>query len=160
MNKEKYLKELEKRLEYLNDEQKQQEIFRVSNELDSGNVMNDLSNEVDSIYKKYNINVKRQEKINNNSILTKFDNFKNKIKNNTWKENLTILKDFIVIILIVSIVKIPFIGVETLLFSIFENKISDKTYTIINYGLEGIYVVLAIMLFIKLFKDKFKEEMS
>ena len=51
MNKEKYLKELEKRLTDLTDEQKQEEIFRVSNELDSGKIINDLSTEISEIYK-------------------------------------------------------------------------------------------------------------
>ena len=56
MNKEKYLKELEKRLVYLTPEQKSTEIFRLSNELDNNEIVKDLSQEVEEIYKKYKIN--------------------------------------------------------------------------------------------------------
>ena len=167
MDKQKYLNELEKRLTYLNEEQKQQEIFRVSNELDNGSVMNDLSVEVDNIYKKYNINVEKKINHENNEFFKKIDSVSNKLKNifkkmkkNNWKDNATIIRDFIIIILIVSVLKIPFEGVEILLFKIFGTAINDKIYTIINFFIELIYLIFAIYMFVRIFKRRFKKEME
>ena len=167
MDKKKYLSELEKRLKYLNDEQKQQEIFRVSNELDNGQSINDLSVEVQNIYKKYNINEDKKVKNENSKIYQIVDNFSKKIKNifskmkkNDWKENSVIIRDFVIIILIVSILKIPFIGLETLLFSIFGDALTDQMYTVFNFFIELIYVIFAVIIFIRLFKRRFKKEME
>ena len=46
MNKEKYLKELEKRLVYLTPEQKSTEIFRLSNELDNKYYIRNLKTDI------------------------------------------------------------------------------------------------------------------
>lgn len=154
MNKEKYLKELEKRLIYLTDEQKQQEIFRVSNELDSGQVIKDLSNEVNEIYIKYNID---EEKMNKKKKKDN-DTFSQMIKNNSYKENLIVFRDILIILGIIIILKIPFIGVETGIFSIFQTKISDSTYTAIHYIINIIYYIFAILLFIKIFKKRFNKK--
>ncbi|MBE6160916.1 MAG: hypothetical protein E7158_01670 [Firmicutes bacterium] len=162
MNKEKYLKELEKRLQYLKDEEKQQEIFRVSNELDSGKVMNDLSIEVNEIYSKYNINIdkiekKESKKNKSNKYLSKFIEY---CKKNSLKQNAIVVRDIIILLLIVSLLKIPFIAVDTSLFSVFGNSISDKLYTIIHYIIEILYIIFAISLFTKMFKKRFDKELK
>ena len=160
MDKEKYLKELEKRLEYLTAEQKQQEIFRVSNELDSGKVMNDLSNEVNQIYEKYKINPAKKKKVQENAFLSAFSNLIDHMGKNNWKDNLTIIKDIIVIIIIVSLLKIPFIGLENLLFYIGGSNLTDKMYTVFNFFIEVIYYIFALYMLIRLFRRRFKKEMK
>ena len=113
MNKEKYLKELEKRLDLLTEEQKQDEIFRISNELDNSKVVNDISKEVEEIYKKYKIDINKKIKKSSNKYLIFLDNlstkiakFVNAMKKNGLKENLIIVRDVIILFLIVSIFKI------------------------------------------------------
>ena len=81
MNKEKYLKELEKRLVYLTPEQKSTEIFRLSNELDNNEIVKDLSQEVEEIYKKYKINPSKKEKNENNKFLKFLDKIGNYFQN-------------------------------------------------------------------------------
>ena len=110
MNKDKYLKELEKRLKYLNPEQKSNEIFRISNELDNGGIVKDISQEIEDIYKKYKINPLKKEKNANNKILNKFDkigksfeNFYNSFIKYDSKNKIIIVRDLIIIILLVSI---------------------------------------------------------
>ena len=160
MDKEKYLSEIEKKLKYLNNEQKQEEIFRISNELDSGKKMPDIDEEVDSIYKKYKINPNKKEKIEKNSLVQAFKNLFEVMKKNNWKDNLTIIKDIIVILLIVSLLKIPFIGIENLFFSIFREQLIDKAITVFNICMEVSYVIFAIFMLIRLFRRRFKEEMK
>ena len=164
MNKEKYLKELEKRLDMLSDEQKQEEIFRVSNEIDSGKVMNDLSIEVDAIYKKYKIKKSSKKKNTNTKeyegVIKYLNNFVNSVKQNDYKANLIVIRDIIIILILVSIFKIPFIALETFTFSVFQNMIADKFYTIIHYIIEIIYIVFAVFTFLRIFSKRFKKEMK
>ena len=160
MDKEKYLSEIEAKLKYLNNEQKQEEIFRISNELDSGKKLPDVDTEVDSIYKKYKINPNRRAKIEKNSLAQAFKNLFEVMKKNNWKDNLTIIKDIVVIIIIVSILKIPFIGIENLFFSVFGDQLIDKAITVFNICMEVAYVIFAIFMLIRLFRRRFKEEMK
>lgn len=167
MNKEKYLKELEKRLEYLTPEQKQEEIFRISNELDNGKVINDISLEVKDIYAKYKIDTNKEIKKSNNKLIMKMDVFSNKIKifivnvkKKTPKEKVVVLRDILIITLIISILKIPFIAVETVLFSIFGNIFNDAIFNVIHFIIEMLYIIFAIFTFIKMFNKRFKEELE
>lgn len=167
MNKEKYLKELEKRLEYLTDEQKQQEIFRVNNELDSGKVMNDLNVEIKEIYAKYKINVNKEIKKTNNKFLILLNKFSGKIetfikknKKKTIKEKLAVLRDIVIIMLIVSFLKIPFIALDTIMFNLFEEILSYNVFNVIHFFIEIIYIIFAIVTFIKMFTKRFREELK
>lgn len=167
MNKDKYLKELEKRLNFLTSEQKQQEIFRISNELDSGKVMNDLSVEIKEIYDRYKVNIDKEIKKSNNKFLSTLNKFSKNIeifikniKKKTIKENLIVLRDIILIMLLVSVLKIPFIGIETILFSLFGEILSYNIFNIINFVIEIIYIIFAIFTFIRMFKKRFKEELE
>ena len=163
MNKDKYLKEIEKRLEFLTDEQKQTEIFRLNNELDSDNYVNDISNEVEEIYKKYGIDskkeqIKKERKENLKGLPKYLNNFFEYFKNSSKTMKFTIVRDIIAIIFVALIIKIPFIAIQTALFSIFGTSISDLMYTIIEYILNVIYAVLAILYIITRFKKRFGHE--
>ena len=163
MDKDKYLKEIEKRLEFLTDEQKQTEIFRLNNEFDSDNYVNDISNEVNEIYKKYNINVekeksKRERKANLTGVAKYLDNFATSFKAKDKKGKFNIIKDMLLIFLVAILFKIPFEAVQTILFSVFQNSLPDIVYTIIEYLLNIIYAVLAIYYIYSRFKKRFKEE--
>ena len=167
MNKDKYLKELEKRLKYLNSEQKSNEIFRISNELDNGGIVKDISQEIEDIYKKYKINPLKKEKNANNKILNKFDkigksfeNFYNSFIKYDSKNKIIIVRDLIIIILLVSIFKIPFLVLENVLFSFFHNMLSVKIINLFNNLVEILYVIFAIITFIKMFKRRFKKELK
>ena len=131
MNKEKYLKELEKRLVYLTPEQKSTEIFRISNELDNNEIVKDLSQEVEEIYKKYKINLFKKEKNENNKFLklldkigNYFQNFYKSFINYSTKDKALVIRDLIIIFLLISLFKIPFLVLENIIFSFFNNILS------------------------------------
>ncbi len=167
MNKEKYLKELEKRLVYLTPEQKSTEIFRISNELDNNEIVKDLSQEVEEIYKKYKINLFKKEKNENNKFLklldkigNYFQNFYKSFINYSTKDKALVVRDLIIIFLLISLFKIPFLVLENIIFSFFNNILSLKIVNLLNNVVEFLYITFAIITFIKLFKRRFKKELK
>ena len=160
MNKEKYLKEIEKRLDRLSPQQKQTEVFRISNDLDNGKVMNDISVEVENIYKKYKIKKNAKKRNLENERFPHLVSFADSIKENDYKQNIVVVRDIIIMILIVSFLKIPFIALYEFVFGIFQNMIADKYYVILNVMINVIYIIFAVYLFIVLFKRRFKKEMN
>lgn len=167
MNKEKYLKELEKRLVYLTPEQKSTEIFRISNELDNNEIVKDLSQEVEEIYKKYKINLLKKEKNENNKFLklldkigNYFQNFYKSFINYSTKDKSLVIRDLIIIFLLISLFKIPFLVLENIIFSFFNNILSLKIVNLLNNVVEFLYITFAIITFIKLFKRRFKKELK
>lgn len=167
MNKEKYLKELEKRLVYLTPEQKSTEIFRISNELDNNEIVKDLSQEVEEIYKKYKINLFKKEKNENNKFLklldkigNYFQNFYKSFINYSAKDKALVIRDLIIIFLLISLFKIPFLVLENIIFSFFNNILSLKIVNLLNNVVEFLYITFAIITFIKLFKRRFKKELK
>lgn len=167
MNKEKYLKELEKRLVYLTPEQKSTEIFRISNELDNNEIVKDLSQEVEEIYKKYKINLLKKEKNENNKFLklldkigNYFQNFYKSFINYSTKDKALVIRDLIIIFLLISLFKIPFLVLENIIFSFFNNILSLKIVNLLNNVVEFLYITFAIITFIKLFKRRFKKELK
>ena len=167
MNKEKYLKELEKRLVYLTPEQKSTEIFRISNELDNNEIVKDLSQEVEEIYKKYKINLFKKEKNENNKFLklldkigNYFQNFYKSFINYSTKDKALVIRDLIIIFLLISLFKIPFLVLENIIFSFFNNILSLKIVNLLNNVVEFLYIIFAIITFIKLFKRRFKKELK
>lgn len=167
MNKDKYLKELEKRLDYLTPEQKQDEIFRISNDMDNGKVLNDLSVEIKEIYAKYNINIDKEIKKSDNKYLillhkfsSKIEVFVKNIKKKNMKEKLTVLRDIVLITLLVSVLKIPFIAVETILFNLFGEILSYTIFNIVHFVIEIFYIIFALFTFIRIFKKRFKVELE
>ena len=167
MNKEKYLKELEKRLVYLTPEQKSTEIFRISNELDNNEIVKDLSQEVEEIYKKYKINLFKKEKNENNKFLklldkigNYFQNFYKSFINYSTKDKALVIRDLIIIFLLISLFKIPFLVLENIIFSFFNNILSLKIVNLLNNVVEFLYITFAIFTFIKLFKRRFKKELK
>lgn len=167
MNKEKYLKELEKRLVYLTPEQKSTEIFRISNELDNNEIVKDLSQEVEEIYKKYKINLFKKEKNENNKFLklldkigNYFQNFYKSFINYSTKDKALVIRDLIIIFLLISLFKIPFLVLENIIFSFFNNILSLKIVNLLNNVVEFLYISFAIITFIKLFKRRFKKELK
>jgi len=167
MNKEKYLKELEKRLVYLTPEQKSTEIFRISNELDNNEIVKDLSQEVEEIYKKYKINLLKKEKNENNKFLklldkigNYFQNFYKSFINYSTKDKALVIRDLIIIFFLISLFKIPFLVLENIIFSFFNNILSLKIVNLLNNVVEFLYITFAIITFIKLFKRRFKKELK
>ena len=167
MNKEKYLKELEKRLVYLTPEQKSTEIFRISNELDNNEIVKDLSQEVEEIYKKYKINLFKKEKNENNKFLKLLDKIGNYFQNfyksfitYSTKDKALVVRDLIIIFLLISLFKIPFLVLENIIFSFFNNILSLKIVNLLNNVVEFLYITFAIITFIKLFKRRFKKELK
>lgn len=167
MNKEKYLKELEKRLKFLSDAEKQEEIFRVSNLLDNEEIVKDIHAEVQDIYKKYKIDEEKERKKEKNKMIHLLNEFSQKcsrftqtMKKNDYKKNLVIIRDILLILLITFILKIPFIGVETLLFSLFGQILSDFVFTIFHILIEILYLLFAIYFFLHIFSKRFKKEME
>ena len=161
MDKEKYLKELEKRLDFLDEEQKQTEIFRISNAFDNQDKVQDLSTELDQIKEKYAKNYKQNQRAESlDAISNGLGQFYKNIKKNGFQKNLVIARDLILILLLVCVLKIPFLGLEALIFSALGNIISSTIYNIIYTIIELSYILFAVFIFIKLFKRRFKKELE
>lgn len=156
MKKDKYLKEIEKRLDFLTEEDKQTEIFRINNSLEAGEVLNDISVEVENIRSKY----KYRTRVKVFKFSDKVEQFIKKIKKNSFKENIVIVRDIILLILFISFLKIPFITVETLLLNFVIEFVPVSAIDLVNIVIELIYVVFAIFLFIKIFKKRFAKELD
>lgn len=156
MKKDKYLKEIEKRLDFLTEEDKQTEIFRINNSLEAGEVLNDISVEVENIRSKY----KYRTRVKVFKFSDKVEQFIKKIKKNSFKENIIIVRDIILLILFISFLKIPFITVETLLLNFVIELVPVSAIDLVNIAIELIYVVFAIFLFIKIFKKRFAKELD
>jgi len=152
VSKETFLKELEKNLKYLTSEAKLEELEKYKNK----NISNlDPIEEANKIYTNRGINKKVTKQI---KFLDAATIIVNVLKNNDKKKTGSVLLFFLYIILLVILIKVPFIYVRdmiaNLLNGIFRN---DTAYAIWYFIFEIAYAITAILIFIKLIKNKANE---
>ncbi len=148
MNKEIFLKELEKNLKYLNQESKKEELEKYQNledyNLDPVKVAND-------IYLSKGLTFKINPK-------TKFLDSLNIIANTLRKgkeETLNILLFFLWLLFLIIMIKVPFILVSDLISSLFINLNDSETlFTIYNLIFDLLYVITALIIAIKQINNK------
>jgi len=147
MTKEEFLKELNKNLNYLKKDLKESELKKYEN-LPSYNL--DPIEEANKIYKEHNINYRITSNIKFiDASYTVLKTFKDKEKRTN-----TILF-FLKILLIVIIIKIPFIYVRDMIATLFNNLfINDTNYAIWHLITEIIYALVSIYIIIKQIKKE------
>lgn len=149
MDKEKFLKELKYQLRYLNKEAQEEEIKNYENLQDYNLKAEDIANE---IYKKRGLNLKVRKKT---SFLDSVSIIIEEIKSKDKKILIDLLLFFLYMFVLIILIKIPFIYVRDIISSIFSVIGSnDIIYTIWNLLFELLYAITAILIFIKMIKNK------
>ena len=152
MNKEKFLKELNYQLRYLNKETKEEELQNYENLQDYNLKPEEIAN---SIYKKRGLNIKVTKKT---SFLDSVSVIINAARKKKKKRILDIILFFIYVFILIILIKIPFIYIRDTISSIFSVLINnDLLYTIWNLAFELLYALTAILIFIKFIKNKAKD---
>ena len=154
------LEEVKKYLNVLSNEIVEKEIneLRLSNSYD--NV--DAKFLADSILKKYGVNsdvVLKKEvffKRKFNDLGKAFNHIVDRMGKNDFKANLKIILDIIVLLLFISLCKIPFIVVRNLGEGLLGVINFSFAYDIWAFFIELVYIVIAVMIFINVFPKWFK----
>ena len=140
MNKEQFLKELNKNLKYLNNTNRHNELEAYNN-LDNYDL--DPVIEANKIYEKYHAKFKILPKI---SLFNSINIFINNIKNH---QN---IKE--IILLLIIIIKVPFIYVRDVITNFFSLSFTNNLQIIWNISFEIIYAITTILIIIKQIKRK------
>ena len=152
MDKEKFLKELKYQLRYLNKETIEEEIKNYEN-LSDYNIKPE--EEANKIYQKRGLNIKVTKKT---SFLDAVSTIIDIIKTKNKKSVLDIVLFFIYMFILIILIKIPFIYVRDIISTIFGVLITNNILgTIWNLAFELLYALTAILIFIKMIKNKAKD---
>ena len=152
MDKEKFLKELKYQLRYLNKETIEEEIKNYEN-LSDYNIKPE--EEANKIYQKRGLNVKVTKKT---SLFDAVSIIIDAIKCKDKKIITDLIIFFVYIFILIILIKIPFIYIRDTISSIFSVLVSnDILYTIWSLTFELLYAITAILIFIRLIKNKAKD---
>ena len=152
MNKEKFLKELKYQLRYLNKETKQEELKKYEN-LEEYNLKPE--EEANKIYQNRGLNIKVTKKT---PFLDSVSTIINAIKSKNKKFRTDILLFFIYMFILIILIKIPFIYIRDTISTIFSVLVTnDLLYTIWNLSFELLYALTAILIFIKMIKNRARD---
>ena len=152
MDKEKFLKELKYQLRYLNKETIEEEIKNYEN-LSDYNLKPE--EEANKIYQKRGLNVKVTKKT---SLFDAVSIIIDAIKCKDKKIITDLILFFVYIFILIILIKIPFIYIRDTISSIFSVLVSnDILYTISSLTFELLYAITAILIFIRLIKNKAKD---
>ena len=152
MDKEKFLKELKYQLRYLNNTTKEEELKNYEN-LQDYNLKPE--EEANKIYQKRGLNIKVTKKT---SFLDAVSTIIEIIKTKNKKSVLDIVLFFIYMFILIILIKIPFIYVRDIISTIFGVLITNNILgTIWNLAFELLYALTAILIFIKMIKNKAKD---
>ncbi len=152
MDKEKFLKELKYQLRYLNKETIEEEIKNYEN-LSDYNLKPE--EEANKIYQKRGLNVKVTKKT---SLFDAVSIIIDAIKCKDKKIITDLILFFVYIFILIILIKIPFIYIRDTISSIFSVLVSnDILYTIWSLTFELLYAITAILIFIRLIKNKAKD---
>ena len=152
MDKEKFLKELKYQLRYLNKETIEEELKNYEN-LSDYNLKPE--EEANKIYQKRGLNVKVTKKT---SLFDAVSIIIDAIKCKDKKIITDLILFFVYIFILIILIKIPFIYIRDTISSIFSVLVSnDILYTIWSLTFELLYAITAILIFIRLIKNKAKD---
>lgn len=152
MDKEKFLKELKYQLRYLNKETIEEEVKNYEN-LSDYNLKPE--EEANKIYQKRGLNVKVTKKT---SLFDAVSIIIDAIKCKDKKIITDLILFFVYIFILIILIKIPFIYIRDTISSIFSVLVSnDILYTIWSLTFELLYAITAILIFIRLIKNKAKD---
>lgn len=149
MTKEEFLKELKKNLRYLSKKEREEEIIYYEN-IDSYDL--DTIEIANEIYKKRNIKITLTKKI---KFLTAVNIIINNLQSKDKEKLKKILLFFLYMFILVIVIKIPFIYIRDMISNIFIDTFKkDSAYTILALSLELLYAIVAILIFIRMIKNK------
>lgn len=149
MTKETFLKELEKNLKDLTQEAKKEELEKYSN-LDNYNL--DPIVEANKIYQNRGIKKVVTTKI---KFLEAFTILVQSFESNDKKKIGKALLFLLYLIFLIIIIKIPFIYARDMIANIFNGVFTNDTiYAIWYFAFEIAYAITAILIFIRLIKNK------
>ena len=152
MDKEKFLKELKYQLRYLNNKAKDEELKNYENLQDYNLKPEEEENKIN---KKRGLNIKVTKKT---SFLDAVSTIIDIIKTKNKKSVLDIVLFFIYMFILIILIKIPFIYVRDIISTIFGVLITNNILgTIWNLAFELLYALTAILIFIKMIKNKAKD---
>ena len=142
MDKNQFLKKLKKNLRFLSKPMQNEQLEYYEN-LDNYDL--DPDDEANKIYKKLNYNIK----VFNISFKDALLNIK---ESGDW---IKIGLFFLYLLLLVILIKVPFIYIRDIGVSIMENRVDiNKYYGLINLIVDILYSVFTIIIFVRLIKKK------
>ncbi len=149
MNKEAFLKELNRHLGKLTDEAKKEELKNYNN---LKNYDLNPVEEANKIYQKrglkYTVN-KNIKLLDAASILI------DELRSNNKEKTINVILFFLYLIILLILIKIPFIYVRDIIASLFNPVfINNNYYTLWNLLFEILYAITTIIVFINLIKNK------
>ena len=169
---DKYLEEIKSYLEILDKSTVEKEINNIKNVLEQnmrdGKKFEELNlvsakEQAKIILKSYNINseivlnksnfFKRKGK----ELISAFNHLLDIMSKNDFKANLKIVFDILVLLVFISLVKIPFIAIRNIGESLLQNIDFPLAYDIWGIAIEIVYIIVAIMIFINVFPKWFKK---
>ncbi len=146
MNNKDFLKELNKKLKKLDKKTRKKEIEAYET-LDTSNL--DATVEAKKIYQKLGISYL--------TFLEAVNILIEALKSNNKKQLSNLLGFFLYLILLIIFIKVPFIYIRDIIANLFNNLITNSTYTIWSLIIELLYTLTTIYMAIILIKKKAKE---
>lgn len=169
---DKYLEEIKSYLEILDKSIVEKEINNIKNVIEQyisdGKKFEDLNlvsakDQAVEILKSYNINseiiLKKENffKRKGKELGNAFNHLLDIMSKNDLKANLKIILDIIVLLVFISLVKIPFIAIRNVGESLLQNIDFPLAFNIWGIAIELVYIIVAIMIFINVFPKWFKK---
>lgn len=173
MNRNQYLQEFKNGLSLFEESYQQKKMLeldeKITKEIEKGKSeeealksLGDVSLEVNKVFKEHHLNFNSSEK-KNSFFSSKYDSIYQVINHvidvmskNSAKANGKILFDLLILILLVCIIKIPFILVRDLVESLLAFLSMPFIITLWHFIIEVIYIIIAITVFLNIFKRWFK----
>lgn len=146
MNNKDFLKELNKKLKKLDKKTRKKEMEAYET-LDTSNL--DATVEAKKIYQKLGISYL--------TFLEAVNILIEALKSNNKKQLSNLLGFFLYLILLIIFIKVPFIYIRDIIANLFNNLITNSTYTIWSLIIELLYTLTTIYMAIILIKKKAKE---
>ncbi len=172
MKKEKFKKELKNALDILTEEAKEEEVRKYvsiwEEKEQNGKTEEEIEKELEiesikkEIYLSRGIDMKKvgtKKGFIYRTFEELFDTIHNVVEvmsKNTLKENLKIVLDILILIVIVCVIKIPFILIENMGDSLFDSISSPIVTNIWGLAIDFVYIIVAIMVFMNIFTKWFK----
>lgn len=147
MQKEEFLKKLDKNLNKLSKKAKNEELAKYENLADYNL---EPQKEAKKIYEARGISTENQLKF-----LEALNIIIKKLKNKDQKTILNIFLFFLYLLVMIIIIKIPFIYTRDMILGLFNNLFQkDIIYILWNLLFEALYAITAILILIRLIKKK------
>lgn len=171
MKKEEFLNKLRKKLDVLEDKEIEdiiseysgyieEKVNRGLTEEEAVSELGDLNEIASDLLSAYKVKTKDTNYLKKfiNKVSLMFDYFLKELENKNWKDILKIIIEIGLIIVLILVLKIPFLLFKDLgwtIFSGFSSPISNLFYGIWSFIIEISYLIIAVILFIKIIERRY-----